>query len=248
MPEARTPTPGIDLDALSQESRPTVMVVEDEPDTVKLLKQVLRMGGYDVLSALNGAEALRKISDHPVDLVMLDLMMPDMDGWETYRQIRKLSDVPVIVVSAIHNKDEVVRALQMGADDYLTKPFSNAEVVARAQAVLRRAKPAQMTNRLVFPAADFVIDFTTQEVILRKQRIQLTGKEFAVLGVLAKSAPKVVQYREIADQVWGEDSPQIRNRIKYLVYLLRQKLHPAHGEDDLINNIDRFGYKLRLER
>jgi len=105
-----------------------------------------------------------------------------------------------------------------------------------------------MTNRLVFPAADFVIDFTTQEVILRKQRIQLTGKEFAVLGVLAKSAPKVVQYREIADQVWGEDSPQIRNRIKYLVYLLRQKLHPAHGEDDLINNIDRFGYKLRLER
>lgn len=247
MTNARPANPGRDLDDLHKNNRPTVMVVEDEPDTVRLMKQVLRLGGYDVLSALNGAEAVRKAGEHTIDLILLDLMMPEMDGWETFEQLRRLRDIPIIVVSAIHNKEDIVKALQMGVDDYLTKPFSNAEVVARVQAVLRRAHPAQPANRIVFPKADLMIDFSSQEVVIQNQRIQLTGKEFAILAVLAKAAPNVVQYRHIADQIWGEDSTQIRNRIKYLVYLLRQKLESATGETELIQNIDRLGYKLRLE-
>jgi DNA-binding response OmpR family regulator len=241
-------SPGIDLDSLRASTRPTVLVVEDEPDTVLLLKQILRLAGFDVLGAFNGFEAVQKASEVRPDLVLLDLMMPDMDGWQTFQYLRQATDVPVVIVSAIHNKDEIVRALRMGVDDYLTKPFVNAEVVARVQAVLRRSRPSRQSDRLVFPRSDLVIDFSTQEVVLNKHRIQLTGKEFAILATLARSVPDVVQYRAIAEAVWGKDNPQVRNRIKYLVYLLRQKLEVASGAPDMIQNIDRLGYKLIIEK
>jgi DNA-binding response OmpR family regulator len=243
-----SPAAGIDLDALRASTRPTVLVVEDEPDTVLLLKQILRLAGFDVLGAFNGYEAIQKAAEAKPDLVLLDLMMPDMDGWQTFQFLRQTSDVPVVIVSAIHNKDEVVRALRMGVDDYLTKPFVNAEVVARVQSVLRRTRPTHQADRLVFPHSNLVIDFSTQEVVLNKRSIQLTGKEFAILATLARSAPDVVQYRAIAEAVWGKDNPQVRNRIKYLVYLLRQKLELASGAVDIIQNIDRLGYKLRVEK
>lgn len=237
--------PGVDLDEVHASTRATVLVVEDEPDTVLLLKQILRMAGFDVLGAFNGLEAVQKTAEAKPDLILLDLMMPEMDGWQTFEYLRKTTDVPVMIISAVHNKEDVVRALRMGVDDYLTKPFNNAEVVARVQAVLRRARPTRSTDRLVFPQADLVIDFSTQEVILQQKHIQLTGKEFAILATLARSAPDVVQYRVIAEAVWGKDNPQVRNRIKYLVYLLRQKLEDVSGNPDIIQNIDRLGYKLR---
>lgn len=239
--------PGIDLDEIHSSSRPTILVVEDEPDTVLLLKQILRLGGFDVLGAFNGTEAVQKASDAKPDLILLDLMMPGMDGWQTFQYLRQITDVPVVIISAIHSKDEVVRALRMGVDDYITKPFVNAEVIERIKAVLRRAKPNRPSDRLVFPQSDLVIDFSTQEVILNQKHIQLTGKEFSILATLARSAPDVVQYRAIAEAVWGKDNAQVRNRIKYLVYLLRQKLEEVAGSPDLIQNIDRLGYKLKLE-
>jgi len=244
-PASASDIPGVDLDEVHASNRSTVLVVEDEPDTVLLLKQILRMAGYDVLGALNGLEAVQKAADAKPDLILLDLMMPDLDGWQTFQYLRQTTDVPVVIISAIHNKEDVVRALRMGVDDYLTKPFINAEVVARVQAVLRRARPSRKTDRLVFPQSDLVIDFGTQEVILQQKHIQLTGKEFAILATLARSAPDVVQYRAIAEAVWGKDNPQVRNRIKYLVYLLRQKLEDISGNPDIIQNIDRLGYKLR---
>jgi DNA-binding response OmpR family regulator len=239
---------GIDLDEAKSANRKTILVVEDDPDTVMLLKQILRLAGFDVLGAFNGYEAIQKAAEAKPDLVLLDLMMPDMDGWQTFQHLRQNTDVPIIIVSAIHNKDEVVRALRMGVDDYLTKPFVNAEVVARVQAVLRRARPTHQPDRLAFPHSNLIIDFSTQEVVLNKNSIQLTGKEFAILALLARSAPDVVQYQTIAEGVWGSDGPQVRNRIKYLVYLLRQKLELASGTPDIIQNIDRLGYKLKVEK
>lgn len=238
---------GLDLDEFQSSSRQCVLVVEDEPDTVYLLKQLLRMAGYNVLSAANGHEAILKCQTIKPDLILLDLMMPEMDGWQTYQHLREVTDVPVLVVSAIHNKDEVVRALRMGMDDYITKPFVNAEVVARVEAVLRRSRPARELDRMVFPNPGLVINFSTQEVIIQNKRIQLTGKEFAILSILARKAPEVVQYRQIAETVWGKDNPQVRNRIKYLVYLLRQKLEAVTGNAELIQNIDRLGYKLNAK-
>src|SRR5512138_1498038 len=212
---------GADLDEVYASNRKRVLVVEDEPDTVALLKHLLRSAGYNVLGATSGQEALKKFSEVKPNLVMLDLMMPGMDGWETYHYLRQMSDVPVMILSAIANKDEVVRALRMGVDDYLTKPFVNAEVVARVEAILRRAQgTVQEVDRLLFPEVDLIVDFRTQEILHCGQRVQLTGREFAIMALLARNAPSIVAYHDIALHIWDEDSSEARNRIKYLVHLL----------------------------
>jgi len=239
-----TPASGVDLDEVYASERHSVLVIEDEPDTVALLKHILRSAGFNVMGAMSGSEALKKCAEVRPDLIMLDLMMPDMDGWETYRYLRQISDVPVIVISAVGDKDDIVRALRQGVDDYLTKPFFNAEVIARAQAVLRRYGKSEDVSRLVFPEIDLIIDFQTQKVTLLNQSVQLTNKEFSVLAVLARSAPEVVNYQTIAQQVWGMDTPDVRKRIKYLVYIIRRKFQTLDTEHELISNVDRLGYKM----
>jgi DNA-binding response OmpR family regulator len=237
---------GADLDEVYASNRKRVLVIEDEPDTVLLLKHILRAAGYNVLGATSGQEGLKKFSEVKPNLVLLDLMLPGMDGWETYHYLRQMSDVPVMILSAVANKDEVVRALRMGVDDYLTKPFINAEVVARVEAILRRAQgSAQEVDRLLFPDVDLIVDFRTQEIIHGEQRVQLTGREFAIMALLARNAPAIVAYHDIAMQIWEEDSAEARNRIKYLVHLLRRKFQRLPGKPDFIENVDRLGYKLR---
>jgi len=237
---------GADLDEVYASNRKRVLVIEDEPDTVLLLKHILRTAGYNVLGASSGQEGLKKFSEVKPNLVLLDLMLPGMDGWETYRYLRQMSDVPVMILSAIANKDEVVRALRMGVDDYLTKPFVNAEVIARVEAILRRAQGNnQEVDRLLFPEVDLIVDFRTQEITHCEQRVQLTGREFAIMSLLARNAPAIVAYHDIAMQIWEEDSAEARNRIKYLVHLLRRKFHRLPGKPDFIENVDRLGYKLR---
>lgn len=235
---------GVDLDEVYATERHSVLVIEDDPDTLLLLKHILRSGGFNVMGAFSGSEALKKIAEIKPDLIMLDLMMPDMDGWETYHYLRQMTDTPVMVISAIGDKEDIVRALRMGVDDYVTKPFYNAEVVARAQAVLRRYGKTQDVSRLVFPEVDLVIDFQTQKVTLKGQSVQLTNKEFAVLAVLARNAPEVVNYQTIAQQVWGIDTPDVRKRIKYLVYIIRRKFQSLDPERELIANVDRLGYRM----
>ncbi len=237
---------GADLDEVYASNRKRILVIEDEPDTVLLLKHILRAAGYNVLGATSGQEGLKKFSEVKPNLVLLDLMLPGMDGWEIYRYLRQMSDVPVMILSAVANKDEVVRALRMGVDDYLTKPFINAEVVARVEAILRRAQgSAQEVDRLLFPDVDLIVDFRTQEIIHSEQRVQLTGREFAIMALLARNAPAIVAYHDIAMQIWEEDSAEARNRIKYLVHLLRRKFQRLPGKPDFIENVDRLGYKLR---
>jgi DNA-binding response OmpR family regulator len=237
---------GADLDEVYASNRKRILVVEDEPDTVLLLKHILRTAGYNVLGATSGQEALKKFSEVKPNLVMLDLMMPGMDGWETYSYLRQMSNVPVMILSAISNKDEVVRALRMGVDDYLTKPFINAEVIARVEAILRRThSAAQEVDRLLFPDVDLIVDFRTQEILHCGQHIQLTGREFAIMALLARNAPAIVAYHDIAMQIWDEDTAEARNRIKYLVHLLRRKFLRLPGSPDFIENVDRLGYKLR---
>ena len=236
---------GADLDDFYASERSRILVVEDDQDTAYLLKQILRHAGFDVLSASNGKEALSKVNLSFPDLVLLDLMMPEMDGWETIDRLRQVTNTPVIVLTAMANKENIVDCLHKGVDDYMTKPFYKAEVVARVQAVLRRSNTNRDMSRFVFPQIGLAIDTQTREVRVKNSKIQLTGKEFGVLLVLAKHAPEIVHYQKISQSVWGRDFPQARQRIKYLVYLLRQKfvdVDPSLGE--LIVNIDRLGYKL----
>lgn len=236
---------GADLDDYYASERSRILVVEDDQDTAFLLKQILRHAGFDVLSAMNGKEALTKINLSFPDLVVLDLMMPEMDGWEMIDRLRQVSSTPVIILTALSSKENTVNCLQRGADDYMTKPFYKDEVVARVNAVLRRARSTRDSGRFVFPQIGLAIDTQTREVRLRSAKIQLTGKEFSVLLVLAKHAPEIVHYQKISQAVWGRDFPQARQRIKYLVYLLRQKFQEAEPTaGDMIENVDRLGYRL----
>jgi DNA-binding response OmpR family regulator len=237
---------GVDLDGLTKKNRKNVLIVEDEPDTVFLLKQIFLKAGFNVSSSLSGTEGLHKVNEINPDLILLDLMMPDMDGWEAYDRLRKITDVPVIIVSAIGRKDEIVRALRMGVEDYVTKPFFNEELVERSHAVLRRVMTHNY-KRLYFPNIELEISMESQEVKYHGQSIQLTGKEFAVLCTLAKRAPQLVNYETIKLEVWGEDNPKIQQRIKYLVFLLRQKFESITPTNSLISTVGRLGYKLLTE-
>jgi DNA-binding response OmpR family regulator len=174
-------------------------------------------------------------------------MMPELDGWQTFQQIHELEDIPVIVISALTQSETIVKALQMGADDYITKPFDQAEVNARINAVLRRASKPRVFTRLGFSEIQLVIDLETQEITYQGNRIQLTGKMFEVLEILAKNAPHVTSYEDIATRVWGENNPSVRNRLKYLIYLLRLEFERIDKNHNLIKNVDRLGYKLVTE-
>jgi DNA-binding response OmpR family regulator len=250
MPNDQTPknASGIDLDQLQIKDRPRILVVDDEPDTVTLLKHIFQHEGYDVSGALSGKDALNKVTEIKPSLIMLDIMMPEMDGWATFQNIRNLSEVPVIVISAMGQSENVVKALQMGMDDYISKPFEHKEVVARAESVLRRAGKQRDVNRIGFTEINLILDMETQEIFYKSKRIQLTGKMFEVLVMLAKGAPRTVTYEEIALKIWGENSISVRNRLKYLVYLLRKEFEKVDGTAPLIKNVDRLGYKLLTEK
>ncbi len=240
---------GVDLDMIyGIPNRQRVLIIDDDPDMVLLLKEILRGAGFDVVGALGCNEALKKCSDLSPHVILLDLMMPDIDGWQTYRYIREMTNAPVIVVSAKNTKDDIVMGLQGGVDDYVTKPFYNAEVIARVNTVLRRVKTSEVTTRFVFPDPDLVLNLDNQEVTIRNQSVHLTAREFAILAILAKQAPKNVSYETIAREVWGEDTPNTRKRIKYLIYLLRRKLEKDPGNPSLIINNEAFGYKLNTTR
>jgi DNA-binding response OmpR family regulator len=235
---------GVDLDNLQQKDRKTVLVIDDEPDTVTLIKHIFISSGFNVSGANGGKEALAKFAEVNPSIVLLDLLMPEMNGMQTLEEIRKISDVPVIILSAVDRKDEIVKMLHAGTDDYITKPFNTDEIVARVNTVLRRAEKQATVSALSFPDVNLTIDLKTYEVTYHGKKIQLTGKMFEVLAILARNAPKVVNYNDIAEEVWGENSTSIRNRLKYLVYLLRKEFLDIDEKQEIIQNIDRLGYKL----
>ena len=238
---------GMDLDDI--QARPSTrkaLIVDDDPDTVDLIKIIFRNAGMDVVSAFSGKEAIQKCSDSIPSVILLDLMMPDMDGWETFHNIRQMSDVPVIVVSADTKKENVVKGLNLGFDDYVTKPFFPPELVARVNTVLRRASGTVPLTRRVYPEIDLTIDFETHEIKLRGKDVHLSTREFALLEVLAIKAPRLVRYEDIATKIWDSDNYKVRNRIKYLIYLLRQKVEIDPIDPQLIINREGLGYQLNI--
>ena len=211
---------------------------------IDLVRLILGRRGFLVIGANGGIEGLETVRQEKPDLVLLDLMMPDMDGWETYSNIRQMTDAPVIVVSADTKKENVVRGLNTGFDDYVTKPFFPPELVARVNTVLRRSGGSQQVTKRVYPEIEMTIDFETHEVHLRGEEIHLSSREFALLEVLAQKAPRLVRYEEIASKIWDKDNYKVRNRIKYLIYLLRQKIEIDPNDPKLVINREGLGYQL----
>ncbi|HEY70669.1 MAG TPA: response regulator transcription factor [Anaerolineae bacterium] len=238
---------GIDLDDLPfSAERGRVLIIDDDPDMVQLLKQTVRSAGMDVTGALNASDALTKCIRHPPDVLLLDLMMPEVDGWETLKSLRKYTNAPVVIVSAKASKDEIVEGLESGADDYITKPFYPPELISRVKAVMRRSGPLQQQTVLNFPDIELTLDMAARQAEIRGHAVDLSAKEFNVLTVLAQSAPKPVRYEIIAVEVWGSYQIKMRNRIKWLVHNLRRKLEDEAMEQEIIKNRVGFGYQLNI--
>lgn len=204
---------------------PTVLVVDDEKPLRDFVRRNLEVRHYQVLTATNGLEALGIFNTHTVDLVILDIMMPHMDGLETVRRIRQHSEVPIIILTALGEESDKVAAFDMGADDYLTKPFGVGELLGRIKAVLRRARwvePDHTDERIL--RGEISVDLSRHEVSVRGELMDLTPIEFNLLVFLMRSAGKVLSHRAILHGVWG---PEYGDEVEYLrVYIghLRQKI------------------------
>lgn len=224
------------------------MVVDDDPDTVDLLKTALIRIGMDVVGAFSGTDALVKAANLQPDIVLLDIMMPNMDGWETFSRMREFSDAPIIIVSAKGTKQDIVDGLETGVDDYLTKPLHLPELSARIRAVLRRAAPVQKAAVYVFPERNLLIELETQQISYQGRAIELTPNEFTLLRCLAEAAPRPASYRQITEAVWHQPASEERNRIKYVVHSIRKKLEGEPGQPELIVNRSGIGYQLRVSQ
>jgi two-component system KDP operon response regulator KdpE len=213
-------------------ARPNVLIVDDEKPLRDFVRRNLEVRNFETLTAANGLEALAHFRNQSVDLVIVDLMMPHMNGLETIRRIRESSLVPIIVLSALGEEQDKVQALNLGADDYLTKPFGVDELLARIQAVLRRSRglrPAGESGQRIV-RGELVADLERHVVTLRGRRLELTPTEFELLVLLMQQAGRVLGHRQILQHVWGPEYGQELEYLRVYVGRLRQKIEddPVH--------------------
>jgi two-component system KDP operon response regulator KdpE len=220
-----------------------ILIVDDEEDTVHLISMLLEKRGFETIKAFSAEDALRKAYRHQPDLALLDIMMPDMDGWEICKRIREMSDVPIIFLTARSDVKDVVRGLEMGADDYVTKPYDNDELVARVRAHLRRSPRPNMSEELVFDEGEFRINFMNREVWVRNELKHLTPKEFNLLAVLVRNAGRVVTRTELVTQAWGEEYSDAIDSLKLYIHYLRQKVETNPQQPDYIVTSRGVGYR-----
>lgn len=218
----------------------TILVVDDEPNIVHLAKMYLTNEGFRVQTASNGQEALDRVQVGPVDLIVLDLMMPGIDGWEVCRRLRKESDVPIIILTARSDDVDKIVGLELGADDYVTKPFNPRELVARVKAVLRRAQPAEKKVDII-RVGNLQIDLQRREVTIGGRRISLRPKEYDLLVAFAQNPGIVLDRERLIAQVWGYDYVGESRTIDVHVTWLRDKIQGATVQ---IQTVWGVGYKL----
>jgi two-component system, OmpR family, response regulator len=228
-------------------SAPRILLVDDEDSVQKLLAYPLRKEGYEVVSALDGREALDRLRDHDFDLVVLDVMLPRVDGFDVCRQIRARSTVPIIMLTAKTEEIDKVLGLELGADDYITKPFSVREFRSRVKAVLRRAA----LNRTDEPGeepvenGDVRIDFDKRQVDARGEPVRLTYVEFEILGALARSPGRVFSRTMLLERVWGDSAYRDPRTVDVHIRHLREKLEPDAKHPELILTVRGVGYRFR---
>ncbi len=223
-----------------------ILVVDDEPNIADLLSAALTFEGYQVGVASTGAEAMEQVRTFRPNLVMLDVMLPDFDGTEVCRRLRNLGEqMPIVFLTARDATQEKVEGLSMG-DDYVTKPFSIEELMARVGAILRRAGEIAAADTATMRFADLTMNVDTHEVWRDDQAIDLTATEFNLLGYLLENARRVISKSELLDNVWGFDFRGDPNIVETYISYLRKKIDDR--EPPLIHTIRRVGYTLRLPR
>src|SRR3979411_956216 len=225
---------------------PKVLVVDDENHIVELARLYLTREGYEVEGVGDGAQVMARFGQFKPDLLILDIMLPGVDGLTICKEIRKLSQVPIIMLTARDEVTDKVVGLEVGADDYLTKPFHPQELVARAKALLRRARVEPDQPRLI-RAGNLEVDLERHEVRFGKAKIQLRPKEVDLLALLARHPGRVFQRSELLDLVWGYDFPGYTRTVDVHVQQVREKLAAAQITDPSIQTIWGVGYRLELE-
>ncbi len=224
-----------------------ILLVDDEPRVIQLVRANLTVEGYDVIVAEDGVMALQMLRAENPDLVILDLMLPKLDGYEVARRAREFAATPIIMLTARTSEVDLMRGFDIGADDYLTKPFSINELIARVRAVLRRSKsPEELVNRPPLQVGDLTIDFAQHRVLRGAQEIQLTPLEYRLLSFLASNAGRVMVHEDILRHVWG---PEYRDATEYLrVYVryLRQKIEKDPSNPQAIVTKTGVGYMFQL--
>jgi len=222
-----------------------VLVVEDEPDIADFIRRGLTYKGYEVDVAGSGEEALERARDQLPDLVILDLMLPGVDGVEVCRRLRAAEEIPIIILTARDTVADKVNGLEAGADDYVTKPFEFAELLARVGAALRRQQAK--TGAAVIRVADLVIQPSSREVLRGTREVELSAREYDLLEFLARHVGEVVSKETLFEKVWGYDFEVESDAIKVYVRYLRRKLN-ASGEPDLIHSVRGVGYMLKARQ
>ena len=207
-----------------------ILIVEDEPEIRKFLRLTLTQNDLKQIEAETGKEGLRLLISQRPEVIILDLGLPDMDGIEIIRQVREWSQIPIIVLSARGQEKDKILALELGADDYLTKPFSTGELIARIKVALRHSHRQKDTDTAIYEYANLKIDLTARIVTLDGEALRLTPIEYKILSVLVKNAGKVITYKQLLRDVWGKHSPENNNYLRIHTQHLREKL-----KDDALN-------------
>ena len=221
--------------------------MDDEQSIQKLLSYPLRKEGYDVVPALDGREALERVRDGSFDLVVLDVMLPKVDGFDVCRQIRARSSVPIIMLTAKAEEIDKVLGLELGADDYITKPFSMREFSSRVKAVLRRAELAREGDRGQEPLEDgeLLIDFDKRAVEIRGEPVRLTYVEFEILAGLAQNPGRVFSRTQLLDRIWGDSAYRDPRTVDVHIRHLREKLEEDPKTPKLLLTMRGVGYRYR---
>jgi DNA-binding response OmpR family regulator len=223
-----------------------ILVVDDEPDIRFLLAELLRRAGYDVVQAEDGRAGLRAVHESRPDLVLLDVSMPELDGWQTLERIRDLSDVPVMMLTARGEELERVRGLKAGADDYVTKPFGRQELVARVQALLRRSAGRRDEDEPDIYSDDVVtVDFAQRAVTYRGADVALTPLEYRLLCTFVRNPRQVLSREQLLELVWGDSHGVSPDQVKLYVGYLRRKLDDDDPSRVPIETVRGFGYRYR---
>ncbi len=226
--------------------KPVALVVDDESNILRFVRANLRASGFEVASATTGAEALAAFETAKPNVIILDIMLPDIDGFEVCRRIREVSDVPIIMITARDDIQDAVEGLNAGADDYVTKPFAVEELLARVNAVLRRFRSnLSQTPADKIKLGNLLIDLAQRQVIVNGKATHLTPTEFKLLTYLAENADKVVPHEEILVAIWGEEYRDCTHYLRVSIGRLRQKIEADPGNPEYIVTCSGVGYMIR---
>lgn len=223
-----------------------ILVVDDELSIIKFLRSNLEAKGYEVLAAMDGAEALQTFEMELPDLVILDIMMPKMDGFEVCRRLREWLQTPIIMLSARGDENDKVKCLDLGSDDYITKPFGASELIARVKAVLRRTEAAaSISSQPSFTSGDLQISFAQRRVTIAGKEVKLTPTEYSLLQEFVLNAGKVLTHTHLLNKVWGSEYREDTQYLHVFVRRLRTKLEPDPANPRYIITVPGVGYQFK---